>query len=1044
MPMKQHYLIRIENDQSELLPVFVINLIKFVHMKKREKIVSFRKKPVLYVLFCIILFTSYVNAKSEVFPTSATTIGQQTNPVRGTVADENGEPVIGASVAIKGTTKGTVTDIDGHFLLEVNQGETLVISYIGYHTREIMYTGQSAVTVNLKEDTQNLEEIVVVGYGVQKRESLTGALQTLKNEKLTNITTPAVQNMLNGKVPGVYVAPGSGRPGSSGSIVIRGKTSINGETRPLWVIDGVISGTSPNNSLNPSDIETVTILKDAASTAIYGSQGANGVIVVTTRKGSSDKLTISASAKLGVNKLSNGNMEVMNGEELYDLYKSFSNQEMISFPRWNESLRNSNYDWWKIATQSGIVQEYNISASGGTDKIKSYFSLGFYDEAGAVKGYDYNKYSFRVRTEMKPTTWLTIKPLVAASMTDIGDKEYSVTSMYSKLPWDSPYLADGTPTPHYSQTWVNSNTTNYLYDLQWNRNESARHTFSGNFDFDIRITDWLSFSSVNNYSYNNYEYKALTDPRSNSGSGVDGRLEERVEKTVRRYTNQILRFDESFGKHAVNGLVAYEFNDYTFKYLQAIGTGFVPGFEALNVTAKPEKTAGYIQEKAKQSLIFNAHYSYDHKYLAQVSLRRDGASNFGDNRKYGNFFSVSGGWNIEREEFMNYDWLNQLKLRASYGSTGNDPTAYYPQYDLYAVNSKYNEDSGALIYQIGNKELTWEKTYTLGIGLDIAVLDRVRATLDYYNKYTSNVLFEVPVSGLTGVTKVWRNIGEMSNNGFELSLGGDIIKSKDLNWGVDFNIGLNKNKIEKLYGDEEDLEIITTSYGGIAGSINRILKKGFDADTYHGREWAGVNPETGASQWYMTDENKNRVITENYASADEVVLGKYSPDFYGGFSTNLTWKKLDFNAVFGYSVGGKIYNYARQEYDSDGAYTDRNQMKLHEGWSRWEKPGDIATHPLPSYNNTTNSNKVSSRYIEDGDYLTLRSLTLGYNLNLPKWQVSNLRLFISAENVFTLTDYSGVNPEVSVKSDDSSIVNVVGPAAYPVTRKFIFGINITL
>lgn len=971
---------------------------------------------------------------------------QQKKKVTGVIIDNYGEPVAGASIAEQGTTNGTTTDMDGNFSIDVNENATLVISYIGYSSQSIPVDGKTTLNITLMEDTQNLEEVVVVGYGVQKRESLTGALQTLKSEKLTNITTPSVQNMLNGKAPGVYVAPGNGRPGSSGSIVIRGKSSINGETRPLWVVDGVITGTDPNNSLNPNDIETMTILKDAASTAIYGSQGANGVIVVTTKRGASDKLTINASVKLGLNQLTNGNLEVMDGAELYDFYKSFSNQELIVFPRWNENLKNSNYDWWDIATQTGFVQEYNISASGGTEKMRSYFSLGYYNEDGAVKGYEYSKYNFRLRTEMKPTTWLTIKPLLAGSRRDIDDRERSVTAMYSNLPWDSPYLEDGTPTPNYSQTWVNSNSTNYLYNLQWNKGESATHTFMGNFDFDIRLTDWLMFSSVNNYTYNNYEYKYLTDPRSSVGAGVSGRIEEQVQKTERRYTNQILRFNKNFEKHSVNAIVAYEFNDYTFKYLQAIGTGFVPGFEVLNTVAIPEKTAGYINEKAKQSFIFNGHYAYDNKYLAQVSFRRDGASNFGSDKKYGNFASISGGWNIDREDFIEYDWLNQLKLRASYGTTGIDPTELYPQYDLYSVDASYDGDPAALISQVGMRNLTWEKTKTFDIGLDIAVFDRVRVSLDYYNKYTDNVLFKVPVSGLTGLTAVWRNIGEMSNKGFELMIGGDIIKTKDLYWGIDFNFGLNRNKMREIYGDDENPDVITTSFGGAAGSISRLLRKGHDADTYYGREWAGVNPETGKPQWYKTDENKNRVVTETYAQADEVVLGTFSPDFYGGFSTDFQWKDFDLNAVFGYSVGAKIYNYSRQEYDSDGAYTDRNQMKLHDGWSRWEKPGDIATHPLPSYNNTyaKNSNSASSRYIEDGDYFKMRSLTLGYNLKLPKWQISNLRLFISAENLFTITDYSGVDPEIPVKNDDSSIVNVAGASVYPTTRKFIFGINFTL
>lgn len=775
--------------------------------------------------------------------------------------------------------------------------------------------------------------------------------------------------------------------------------------------------------------------------------------MVTTKKGRSDKLTINASAKVGFNKLSNGNLEVMNGAELYDYFKSFSNQEMISFPRWNENLRNSNYNWWDAATQTGIAQDYNISISGGTEKMKNYLSLGVYDEEGAVKGYDYNRYNVRFSSELKPLNWLIIKPLIAASRRDIDDQEHSITAMYSNLPWDSAYMEDGSITPHRSSTWVNSTSTNYLYDLQWNHSSSTTYTFSGNFDFDIKFTDWLTFSSVNNFTWNNYAYQAYTDPRSNAGSGVNGRLEEKDEKIERRYTNHLLRFNKTFGKHAINGLIAYEFSDYKYKWTRAIGTGFIPGLEVLNVTAKPEKTAGSIQESAMQSVLFNANYAYNSKYLAQVSLRRDGASNFGDNAKYGNFFSISGGWIINRETFFEgIEWMDHLKLRASYGSVGNRPSSLYPQYDLYAADQSYNELSGALFNQIGNKDLTWEKTYTFGVGVDMNVFDRIRLTLDYYNKKTDNVLLSVPISGLTGVTAIWQNIGEIENNGFETTIGADIIKTKDWYWGFDFNIGLNRNKVTKLYSSVNESGIIQTNFGGPAGSISRIIKPGHNIDTWYTREWAGVNPEDGTPQWYKTDENGNRVITGKYAEADEVMCGTFTPDFFGGFSTFLTWKKFDFNTVFTYSVGGQIYNYSRQEYDSDGTYTDRNQMKLYKDWKRWEKPGDIATHPAPSYNNSSNANKVSSRFIEDGDYLKMRSLSIGYNLHVPQWHISNLRLFFSAENVFTLTKYSGVDPELPIRESfdektnttTTSVVNVSGASIYPTTRKFMFGINITL
>ncbi|MDR2811392.1 MAG: TonB-dependent receptor, partial [Tannerellaceae bacterium] len=935
--------------------------------------------------------------------------------ISGVVTDTNGDPVIGANVVERGTTHGSITDVDGKFTLDVRQGAVLVVSYIGYTPQNVPVGNQRTMTIRLAEDTQALEEIVVVGYGTQRRESLTGALQTLKNEKIVTETSSSVENLLSNKAPGVYVAPGSGQPGSRGSIIIRGKSSINGEVNPLWVIDGVIVGTSSNYTLNPNDIESMTILKDAASTAIYGSQGANGVIVVTTKNAGSDKFVVNVSAKFGLSSLNNGNMQVMNGMELYDFFKSFSNQEMITFPRWNEQLRDTNYDWWNLATKKGVAQDYNISISGGSDKVKSYFSVGYYEEDGAVRGYEFSRYSFRYRTEYKPLKWLTVKPMLTGSRRNVENRQYSVSAMYAYLPWDSPYLPDGTPTPHRSSSWVVSTRTNYLYDLQWNYSNNTRYSMMGNLDFDIRLFNGLTFSSVNNFSWEDYAAHAYTDPRSNDGMGVTGRIEEDNQNTSRRYTNQILRFNHAFGKHSVNALAAYEFSDYMYKNIESDGVGFVPGFDVLNVTAKPEKTAGLINESAMQSLLFNANYSYDSKYLAQVSARRDGASNFGDKAKYGNFYSVSAGWNIHKESFFHAEWVNQFKLRVAYGSVGNRPSSLYPQYDLYSVSQSYKEISGALISQIGNKDLTWEKTYTLGFGLDFSFLDRFRLNLDYYNKYTDNILFQVPVSGITGVTSIWKNVGEMENNGVEFVLGADIIKSKDWNWSVDFNLGLNRNKIRKLYDDENSEGIINANFGGPAGSISRRLYPGYSSDTYYTREWAGVNPENGAPQWYKTDETDKRIITDNYAEADEVMHGSYNPDYLGGFSTSLSWKQIDLNTVWGYSVGGLIYNYARQEYDSDGTYTDRNQMKLMKGWSRWEKAGDIATHPLPAYNNSSNANKVSSRYLEDAGYLKLRSLSVGYNLRLPQWKIQYLRLSFSAENLFTITNYSGVDPEIPVR-----------------------------
>lgn len=977
-------------------------------------------------------------------PTVLPVMAQQNRTITGKVFDKMGEPIIGANVLVKGTTNGTITDIDGNFKLEdVPEGAILQISYIGFKNMEV--SAKANLSVKLQEDTETLDEVVVVGYTAQRKESLTGSLQTLKESKLKDVTTANVENMLNGKVSGVFVAPGSGQPGSDGAVVVRGKTSINGSNKPLWVVDGVIVGDGVGQ-LNPADIETMTILKDAASTAIYGSQGANGVIVVTTKNGKTGKMTVNASAKVGFSRLNNGNLEMMDGAELYDYYKSFQNADVISFPRWNEDLRNANFDWWKLATQTGLNQEYNVSLSGGSEKINSYFSLGYYDEEGAVKGYDLQRYNFRYRSNYKPFSWLTIKPSVSGAMRTVTDAQYSVGAMYSMLPWDSPYDEEGNLVPDRYQGWVNNTPTNYLNDLAYgNHTDYKTYEFSGNFDFDIRITDWLTFSSVNNFRYTSYYYHAYSDPRTDGASGVKGRLEEYQSNTVYRYTNQLLRFNKTWGDHSLNGVLAYEFNDYQAKAVKAIGTGFVPGYEVLDVATLPEKVGGSLNEWAVQSYLFNANYAYDNRYLAQVSFRRDGASNFGDDHKYGNFFSVSAGWNINREKWFNANWVDNLKLRASYGTVGNRPTSLYPQYNLYSISEKYDSSSGALINQIGNNSLTWEKTYTTGVGLDGTFFgDRLRFVFDYYYKYTSNILFQIPVSGLTGVTSRWKNIGEMSNQGIELTIGGDLIRTKDWTWSMEATLGHNKNKIKELYGN--NTQIIVGGGIGIAGEADKILMKGYDSDSYYLPEWAGVNPKNGAPQWYKSvkDENGNviaREITEKYAEADQVRTAASTPKMFGGFNTSLRWKNIDLTAVFGYSIGGKIYNYSRQEYDSDGTYTDRNQMKLMNGWSRWQKEGDIATHPAAYYNNSSNSNKASTRYLEDGDFLKLRTLTLGYNLSLPKYYIQNMRIFFTGENLFTMTGYSGVDPELP--ANNGSVLGSTGPSVYPSVRKFMFGINLT-
>ena len=995
------------------------------------------------------------NAAYANYPSSneLLTVTQQTGKIKGTIIDsKTGEPVIGASVKVKGTKLAAVTDLNGEFELNTHANATLQISYVGFKETEVKASND--MKISLEEDTESLEEVVVVGYGTQKKESLTGAMANIKGEKLKDITSATVENMLNGKVSGVYVAPGSGRPGSTGAIIIRGQTSINGATAPLWVVDGVIVGNSAGD-LNPDDIETMTVLKDAASTAIYGSEGANGVVVVTTKQAKHEKMSISLSAKAGLSTLNRGNLEMMDGAEFYDYYKSFQNVESVNFPRWNEDLRNSNFDWFKLAKKTGSTQDYNLTLNGGSENIQSMFTLGYFKEEGAVKGYDMNRYSTRIKVVYKPYEWLTIKPNISGSRTNDKDKQYSVGAMYSMMPWDSPYDENGNLVPNYYAGWVNSKATNYLNDLAaGNYSTSTTYDLSGGLDFDIKIAPWLTFSSVNNYSYYNSQTHGYYDPKSSPGEGVNGRTTEYNYVSTRRYTNQLLRFKKSWGKHNVNALLAYEFNDYEMKYTDVYATGFISGFEDFMTAAKPEMANGYRTAWAKQSYFTQWRYDYDSRYYGELSLRRDGRSNFGSNNRYGNFFSVSGAWNINNESWFKADWVDQLKLRAAFGSVGNVPTSLYPSYSLYSVGATYNENPGALISQIGNKDLTWEKTYTTGVGVDASFWqNRLHATLDYYIKNTSNILYQVPVTGLVGVTSIWKNIGKMRNTGIEFTVGGDIIRTKDLTWNVTANISHNSNELRDLYkqrdanGNYVVKPVLISDGTSIAGTAQRILEIGEPVDTYYMKEWAGVNPEDGKPQWYMDDANGNKVVTDSYSKASYYKCGKASPDVYGSFSTSLFYKNFDLQANFGYSLGGQIYSYYRQEFDSDGAYAgDRNQMKLQKGWSRWEKPGDIATHPRAMYNNQDKGNLASSRYLESSDYLKLRSLTLGYNFDLKKYGIQTLRLSVSGENLFTITDYSGVDPELPAGTNDKGVLSVTstgGTSVYPAVRKFMLGVNLT-
>ncbi len=982
------------------------------------------KKSVLTLFIPLFLFSVFIQA--------------QENTISGTVIDETGNPVVGASVVVKeDTSRGASTDFDGKFSIQASSNETLTVSSIGFLSTEVLLGNESELTITLTEDLNQLDEVVVVAYGTQKKETITSSVVSVKSEDLTDLTTPDVSSMLQGKAAGVQVSASSGAPGSSPSILIRGIASLNGNIRPLWVVDGVIQHSTP--IVNPTDVANISILKDASATALYGSRGANGVIVVTTKRAKVGvKPQIRISSRLGINQFNDGNFDVMNSQQLYDYHTAFGNTQ----PWYSPDLLERDTDWVDLGTRDdAMVRDLNGTFTAAKEDHNLFLNLGYYSEEGTLEGNEFERLTFRTNYDYNFSDKFIIKPKLSFSIDD-RDKvnEAPLYDTYLNLPWDLPYDEDGNVVnAETSQDWLGRDANNYLYDQQWNYSSSTTFNMSFNFDFEWKILPYLSWLSTNNFTLYDYRSKTYTDPRSNAGLAVSGRLEDFNAKRRTRLTTQILKYTKTFNESQVlNVLAGYEYNDYDYEHFGASGTGIIAGSEILDVASESGEVYGFKNDYALQSFFLAADYDIDGKYFAKGSLRRDGASYFGPDNRYGNFFSLGLGWNIHREDFFNSEIFNQLKLRVSYGSVGNTPSSLYPYQGTYRVNTQYSGIPGAILNQYGNSDLGWEKSYEANIAVDTRILDRVSLTLEYYNKDTSDLLYFVALPDLTGFSGFWENVGALKNTGFEAALNWDIIQKEDFSWNFGFNIGVNKNEITELYDNQEEIPV-----GG------KIFKVGEDANTWYIRKWLGVDSENGLPVWEVVDpDTGERTETNDWNEATlQAESGNSSPNFVGGFNTSLAYKDFSLSANFSFSEGAMIYNQARELFDSDGFYSTFNQMVLADGWSRWQQPGDNATHPQPIEGGNNNSNKRSSRYLEDASYLRLNNVTLNYSLpqnTVQKLGIDNINVFLSGDNLFTITDYSGSDPAVTGNPDDFNPGLGGSPNfPYPVPRRFVLGLNVT-
>ncbi|GAA3573776.1 TonB-dependent receptor [Snuella lapsa] len=956
--------------------------------------------------------------------------------VTGQVKDQTGMPLAGATVIVKGTSRGVTSDFDGNYKITVNENDILSFSYVGYGTQEIPVSGQTVIDVVLKEDVDLLQEVVVVAYGTQKKETLTSSVVEVKADKLTDVTTPEVATMLQGKVSGVQVLPSSGAPGSSPNIFIRGRSSIsNGNNEPLWVVDGIIFGNS-DPKLNPNDIASLSVLKDASATALYGNRAANGVIIVTTKRGAEGaKPKVEVFLKTALNQFNPGNFKVMNSQQLYDLHEQLGNP----FDWFTEDLLERDYDWVDGATQDAFVKDASIRFTAATETHNLLISSGYYSEESTVIGNDLDRYNFRTNLDYNITDKLTIKP----KLYFVFDRREHVNEAplyeaYTNLPWDLPFAEDGSvvnANQAQGDDWLGRDKRNFFYDRQWNYNDSRSFDLFASFDFEYKLLPNLTFISTNNFRWGNYESFSYVDPRSNSGRSFNGSVTDYNSRSLNRFTNQMLKYSNMFSDdHTINVLAAYEYNDSSSRWFQAESQNILVNGKVQNIGLEAAQINGNAGESAQQSVLLSADYDYKSKYFVKGSIRVDGASAFDPEYRYGTFYSAAAGWNIHKENFFNVDEINVLKLRGSYGSVGNliGGFAFLTTYD---VQFQYAGTIAAKPNRLGTPNISWEKITESNIGLDATLFNAVDLTVDYYNKESSDLLFFRRLPDLSGYSGRYENIGSVTNKGIEIGTTANIVNKEDFSISAGFNVSFNKNEVKAL-PDGAD----------IFGAGNTIIREGEEFGAFYMRKWLGVHPANGTPVYEVVNEDGTKSTTADYNEATVQIAGSANPDFTGGFNTNITYKNFTLSSNWSFSYGAELYNSSRNLFDSDGFYLQFNQMALPDGWSRWQQSGDIATHPVPQQGGHPSGNLTSTRYLEDGSYLRLNNIRLSYNLPESLFEKVGIRganIYVTGDNLVTFTKFTGVDPTINDVDDNYITIFGFTSLGYPVPKRFALGLNLS-
>ena len=969
--------------------------------------------------------------------------GSRKKRVTGVVKDVMGEPLIGANVVEKGrSTNGVITDFNGKFTLEVDESASLVVSYIGYLAQDIPTKGKGDFHIILKEDTNTLDEVVVTGYGDFKKATYTGSASVLTTEKLEALPVVSVGQMIESNIPGISVVAGtSSQPGAKTTLRVRGVASMNASTEPLYVLDGVpipsydlsnftsmseAGGMGFIETLNPADIESITVLKDAASASLYGAKGANGVVLITTKKGKEGKLRVNMAAKYGITDFAYTYRPLMGGEERrkliheglvnFQLDKGVSEQEAQQYADANidqyaKRLPQGYSDWESALFKTGYQQDYNLSASAGNQNSSFICSLGYTKQTGVSLNSEMERFTGRVDASNK---YKKVEFGMNASFSwtknvHLPEGKFYGSAIYASkvnlTPSTPIYNEDGT----YASGYRENNGYNPILEAEVNDYYARTVRAMGTAKIAYNVWDNLKVSSVFTVDYSLTKDFFFQSPDGRDGATYQGR--GRMQMTDRiRYTSQNnLTYSKTFGKHSVSAVTAFEVMKYDYEDLYAAKKTYGQDINtSLGNAADPIDADQKLQEDALMSYVASVNYSYDDKYYASFSFRRDGSSRLSPDTRWGNFWSLSASWRLSQERFMQplKSVLSDLKLRASYGVNGNLPSSYYGYQSTYTTGAFYSGKPSPWESTLGNEELTWEKNYALNLGLDIGLFSRVNVSLDWYTRTTKDLLMSKQLNSISGFSSLLTNVGQMRNTGVELEVRSNNIKTKDFSWTTAFNLSHNKNKILKL----ADLPWFVDG--------RYVRKEGYPFNTIYLREYAGVDPETGSALYYDNQQDENGNYTKNKVTdpgqASPIPLKDITPTISGGFMNTFNYKFIDLSFNLSYSFGGYSYDNASYILQDDGYSVISN--KSTEQRRRWQKPGDITDVPRFVYGNKKGGNYNSSRAIHSTDHIRLKSLILGLNAPkawLQKLGIGNARIYFSGTNLLTWAAYDQYDPEMS-------------------------------